>query len=415
LEATENCMGLDCLGFVWWINRRTLAKSLVRTTVCVGNRVYICLYADRILGSELVVAMNLIVIGLNHRSAPVEVRERLAVPRSALGTVTCDLLGAAPLCEAAVLSTCNRVEVYALVAGKDEAAAGVRRYLQQRSTVMVSLDDCLYSFHDEDCIRHLLEVVSGLDSMVLGETEILGQVKEAYAAAHAAGATGMALNRLFQKAFSAAKHIRSTTGITRGSTSIANVGVELAERIFRSLAISTVMVIGTGEMSVATAKALRGRGAGTLLVCGRDRERTAQVAGELGGRAISYDDWPNEFPVVDIVISATSAPHPIITKEKLVPLMKARHHRPLFLIDIGVPRNVERASSDLENVYLYDIDDLEQIALQNRAAREREIVACRELLEERVARLSGWFADNQAALQQRYPNGVFVPFTGQAT
>lgn len=323
--------------------------------------------------------MNLFVIGLNHRSAPVEVRERLALASARLG----ELRAAAPLDEAVILSTCNRVEVYALAGNAAAATAAVRRFLND--------DTHLYEHRDRDCIRHLLEVASGLDSMVLGETEILGQVKSAYQAAHAAGATGAALNRLFQKALSAAKHIRTATAITRGSTSVGSVAVDLAEKIFGKLAGCTVMVIGTGEMSEATARALHSRGAGHLLVCSRTHERAEALAGQLDGRAISYESWPVEFPAVDIVISATAAPHPIVTLEKLTPLMKQRRQRPLFLIDIAVPRDIERTCGDFENVYLYDIDDLQQIAQQNLAARQREIAACRALIAEHEARFAAWF------------------------
>ncbi|MEI8315261.1 MAG: glutamyl-tRNA reductase [Verrucomicrobiota bacterium] len=339
--------------------------------------------------------MNLVIVGLNHCSAPVAVRERVAFPRAQLGTATCELLGAAPLAEAAIVSTCNRVEIYALAADAAQAALALRRYLHTYHKLTEPIDAHLYERHNRECVAHLMNVVCGLDSMVLGETEILGQVKDAYAAAQQAGATGAALNRLFQKAFAAAKHIRSNTAITRGSTSVANVAVELAEKIFRDLTQSTVMVIGTGAMSEATAKALRSRGAGTVLVCGRDRERSGALAGQLGGRAIHYDDWPVEFPKVDIVISATASPHPIVTREKLVPLMKARHHRPLFLIDIGVPRDIETACDELENVYVYNMDDLQKIANENLAAREREINVCRELIAERVTRLAEW-------LEERY-------------
>ncbi len=334
--------------------------------------------------------MNLVLIGLNHCSAPVAVRERVAFPRAKLGEATCELLGAAKLAEVAILSTCNRVEIYALADDADLAGPALRRYLHTYHKLTESIDAHLYERRNRECIAHLMNVVCGLDSMVLGETEILGQVKDAYAAAQQAGATGAALNRLFQKAFAAAKHIRSTTAITRGSTSIANVAVELAEKIFRDLTQSTVMVIGTGAMSEATAKALRSRGAGTLLVCGRDRDRSGVLAAQLGGRAIHYDDWPVEFPKVDIVISATASPHPIVTREKLIPLMKLRQQRPLFLIDIGVPRDIETACDELENVYLYNMDDLQKIAKENLTAREREINICRELIAERVTHLAAW-------------------------
>jgi glutamyl-tRNA reductase len=348
--------------------------------------------------------MNLVVIGLNHRSAPVEVRERLAFPRTALGEATCQLLGAAPLYEAAILSTCNRVEVYGLAGDVTGASHAIRQFLHEHHKLTGPIDAHLYEHHDAACIRHLLNVTSGLDSMVVGETEILGQVKEAYEAAQKAGATGMALNRLFQKSFAAAKHIRSTTAITRGSTSVGNVAVDLAEKIFDDLSQSIVLVVGTGEMSEVTAKALRSRGAGNILVCSRTHERAEALASQLGGRAISYDDWPQEFGAVDIVISATAAPHPIITPEKLVPLLKPRRHRPLFLIDIAVPRDVARACGDIENVYLYDIDDLQLIARDNLAAREREIARCAQLVEEHQARFSTWFNENQDRLRQRYPH-----------
>jgi glutamyl-tRNA reductase len=345
--------------------------------------------------------MNLLLIGLNHCSAPVEVRERLAFKRAALGDATCRLLGAAGLHEAAILSTCNRVEIYGLCA-TPAAGPAVRRFLHEYHGLTTPVDQHLYELTGRDCIRHLLDVVCGLDSLALGETEILGQVKDAYAAAQQAGATGIALNRLFQKAFAAAKHIRSATAITRGGTSVANVAVELAGKIFRDLVASTVMVIGTGAMSEATAKALRSRGAGALVICSRDRDRAAALAGQLAGHAISYDDWPVEFPKVDIVISATAAPHPILTPAKLAPLMVARQHRSLFLIDIGVPRDIERACGDLENVYLYDMDDLQKIAQANLAARARAIEACRALIAGRVDRLAEWFAQNQQSLEQRY-------------
>ena len=355
--------------------------------------------------------MNLLVIGLNHRTAPVEVRERLAFAPGKLGEATCDLLGAAPLHEAAILSTCNRVEIYALAGNADDATAGVRRFLHEHHRLPQAIDSHLYELRDHDCVQHLWEVASGLDSMVLGETEILGQVKDAYFAAQKAGATGIALNRLFQKAFAAAKHIRTDTAIARGSTSVGNVAVDLAQRIFRNLAPCTVMVVGTGEMSEATAKALRSRGAGTILVCSRTHERAEALAGLLNGQAISYDDWPARFSAVDIVISATAAPHPIITREKLIPLMKTRRQRPLFLIDIAVPRDAERACGELENVFLYDIDDLQHIAQENIAAREREIATARALIAEHMTHFVAWFEHNRSSLEERYRARTVVHHT----
>jgi glutamyl-tRNA reductase len=340
--------------------------------------------------------MNLVVIGLNHRSAPVEVRERFSFTASSLGAAARELTADPLVREAAILSTCNRVEVYALAEAAEQAGKVIRGFLHARQRPVVAVDRHLYEWRDADCARHLLEVAVGLDSMVLGETEVLGQVKTAYHAAQQAGATGPALNRLFQKALAAAKQIRSRTGIGRGSVSVGSVAVDLAGKIFGDLAERTVMVIGTGEMSEATARALRSRGAGAILVCSRTAERAVALAAQLDGRAISYAQWPATFREVDIVISSTAAPHPIITREKLLPLMQQRRHRSLFLIDIAVPRDVERACETLENVYLYDIDDLQQLARHNIAARERETASCRALVDEHVARFMGWF-DNRFA------------------
>lgn len=346
--------------------------------------------------------MNLIVIGLNHRSAPVEVRERLAFAKTSLGEAHTQLLSTSPVHETVILSTCNRVEIYALADNVSDASRTLREFLHNHHGLSDRIDAHLYEHRDDSCIHHLLEVACGIDSMVLGETEIFGQVKDAYSVAHETGTTGVVLNRVFQKAFSAAKQIRSTTAITRGSTSVGTVAVDLAEKIFGKLAKCAVMVIGTGEMSTATARALQSRGAGTILVCSRAHERAETLAVQLQGRAISYDQWPSEFPEVDIVISSTAAPHPILTKEKLVPLMKVRRQRPLFLIDIAVPRDIERACDELDGVYLYDIDDLQQIARENMAAREREIAACQLLIAQHVSRLADWLRNNRDTVEDRY-------------
>ena len=351
-------------------------------------------------------AMNLLVIGLNHRTAPVEVRERMAFPRSKLGEATAQLREATSLHETTILSTCNRVEIYGLTGEPQQASVTVRRFLREHHNLNEPVELHLYELYDRECVNHLLEVACGLDSMVVGETEILGQVKDAYLAAQQAGATGIALNRLFQKVFSAAKHVRSATAISRGSTSVGSVAVELAGKIFRDLGQCTVMVIGTGEMSEATARALRGRGAGAILVCSRTQERAVALAGQLGGRAISYEQWSAEFSAVDIVISSTAAPHPIVTVEKLVPLMKLRKQRPLFLIDIAVPRDIERACGDLEDVYLYDIDDLQQITQQNLASREREAAVCRTLIAEHSHRFMTWFEQRYGIVSRVPPRGV---------
>ncbi len=347
--------------------------------------------------------MKLILIGLNHRTAPVEIRERAAFPVDKIGEVSRSIVDSSLLREAVVVSTCNRVEIYGLASDARQSSAGIRQFVNKNHQLDQSIESHLYEYHDADCVRHLLEVVSGLDSMVLGETEILGQVKTAYVSAHTSGATGMALNRLFQKALSAAKQVRTKTSIARGSTSVGSVAVELAGKIFSDLSRHTVMIIGTGEMSESTARALKSRGVQQILVCSRTPDRGKALADELNGRAISFDDWPKEIEAVDIVISSTSAPRPIVTVDKLDPLMKLRKYKPLFLIDIAVPRDINRACGDLEGVYLYDIDDLQQIAQENVAARQRETELCQALITEHVSRFLTWFDLSRPALLQRHP------------
>jgi glutamyl-tRNA reductase len=233
-------------------------------------------------------------------------------------------------------------------------------------------------------LHHLFKVACGLDSMVLGETEILGQLKKAYGLAFRHRHTGARLNKAFQRAFHVAKHIRTETNIQRGSVSVASVAVELAEKIFSSLADREVLVIGAGETSEKTARALLSRGAHSIIVANRSHDRAVALANELGGRAVQFDDWAGEFEKIDIAISSTSAPHHILDPAKLEPLMKARQQRPLLLIDIAVPRDIDPEVNFLENVYLYDIDDLQAIADDYLRQRKEEIVKCEAIIGEKV-------------------------------
>jgi glutamyl-tRNA reductase len=348
--------------------------------------------------------MNLIVIGLNHRTAPVEIRERLAVLPSKLDEATRALLAATPLDEATILSTCNRVEIYGVTRAEPRAAVeSVRNFLRSHHQCADAHDDHFYAFHNRGVVSHLFRVACGLDSMVVGESEILGQVKDAYRAAHAARATGTALNALFQTTLHVAKQIRTRTAIGRGSTSVGSVAIDLAEKIFGDLGARTVMILGAGKMSEATARALRNRGAKSVIVSNRSIERAQQLADELGGRAVKFEDWAFEFPKVDIVISSTAAPHAILTREKLAMLMPLRQNRPLFLIDIAVPRDIERDAGELENVFLYDIDDLQAIANENLAARQREIDVCNAMVDEHVEKFLRRFMPNTSDAPQFRP------------
>ena len=253
--------------------------------------------------------------------------------------------------------------------------------------VPTDICDTLYTLTEPQSLQHLFKVACGLDSMVLGETEILGQIKKAYALAYRHGHTGARLNKAFQRAFHVAKHIRTETNIQRGSVSVASVAVELAEKIFSSLAAREVLVIGAGETSEKTARALLSRGVRSIVVANRSYDRAVALANEFGGRAVQFDDWAGEFQKIDIAISSTSAPHHILDRAKLEPLMKARQQRPLLLIDIAVPRDIDPEVNFLENVYLYNIDDLQAIADDYLRLRKEEIARCEQIITEKVKTL----------------------------
>jgi glutamyl-tRNA reductase len=244
-----------------------------------------------------------------------------------------------------------------------------------------------YTLAEPQSLHHLFKVACGLDSMVLGETEILGQLKQAYALAHRHGHTGAQLNKAFQRAFHTAKHIRTQTNIQRGSVSVASVAVELAEKIFGSLHDREVLVIGAGDTSEKTARALLSRGVRNIIVTSRSLERAQILAGEFGGRAVPFGDWTVELEKIDIAISSTSAPHYILDRAGFEPLIKRRKHRPLLLVDIAVPRNMDPELNSVENVYLYNIDDLQAIADDYLKQRKEEIARCEKIIAEKVKAL----------------------------
>jgi glutamyl-tRNA reductase len=308
--------------------------------------------------------MDLICVGLNHRTAPVEVRERFAVAPSKLGDAARDLLEKTGAKEAVVISTCNRTELY--VADNGEVMSRLYELLG-------GAEHC-YEKAKMEAAVHLCRVSSGLDSMVLGETEIFGQVKDSYQAALAAGATGGVLNRVFQRAFSIGKKVRTETGIQEGATSIGNVAVDLAEKIFGHLKDSEVMILGAGEMSRVTAQSLQSRGAKSIFVANRSYERALELAQSMNGQAVKFDDWQRVLERVDVVISSTGSPHAIVKKADVEVVRRKRKYRPLFFIDIAVPRDIDHTVSEIEEVYLYDIDTLEQIASEARVKRAKQIV-----------------------------------------
>jgi len=323
--------------------------------------------------------------GLSHATAPVELRERVAVPAKEVPEAVRQLTALDGVSEAVLLSTCNRMEIYG-TAATPEAVAGVDAWLRRRFEIADTSP--FFQHHREDATRHLFSVVSGLESMVLGETEIFGQVKDAYAAAKEAGGTARVLNKLFQHSFRVGKLVRNATDIQRGSTSVGSAAVELAEKIFGDLKASRVMLLGAGDMSRRCAQSLQSRGASGVVVSNRNYDRAVEMAAEMSGRALHFEQWPAEVAAVDIIISSTAAPHTVIHPEQIHPAMRRRRGRPLFIIDIAVPRDVEASVNDIEGVYLYDIDSLEAIASETRSRREQEIAKCRRIIDCEIQSLS---------------------------
>jgi glutamyl-tRNA reductase len=332
--------------------------------------------------------MPVLVVGLNHRTSPVETRERFAFAEAAIPEALARLKSEGWAQEGVILSTCNRVELYAATVGSAaENLRALREFLVQCARPGALSGNELYEHAEPQSVEHLFRVASGLDSMVLGETEILGQLKKAYDLALQHRHTGAVLNKAFQRAFNVAKHIRTETQIQRGSVSVASVAVELAEKIFDGLSDRVVMVVGAGDTSEKTAKALLSRGARQVLVTNRTFERAEALAAELGGRAVPFDGWHQAFDQFDILISSTKSPHYVVDRAKLEPLMKKRHYRALLLIDIAVPRDIDPAVNYLENVYLYDIDDLQAIAEDSLKQRREELTRCEAIIRERAAAL----------------------------
>ena len=334
--------------------------------------------------------MHVVVVGLSHHSSPVTVREKFAFAEAKVPAALQMIRETRIAEEAVILSTCNRVEIYAATSLEPrQAFAELQEFLVRIHDYRDPLTDELYKFADQDSVEHLFKVACGLDSMVLGETEILGQLKKAYDLALQHQHTGARLNKAFQRAFNVAKHIRTETNIQRGSISVASVAVELAEKIFDSLNHRQVMVIGAGETSEKAARALLSRGAHSVIVSNRSHDRAVALAAELGGRAVHFEEWAQEFANIDIVISSTSAPHYVLDRAKLEPLMKLRKNRSLLLIDIAVPRDIEPEVNFLDDVYLYNIDDLQAIAADYLRQRKEEVIRCEAIIREKARGLFG--------------------------
>jgi glutamyl-tRNA reductase len=340
---------------------------------------------------------ELLALGVSHKTAPVALRERVALPEGRSGEFLRDLTGGGDVLEAVALSTCNRTELYMVAADAVEAETRALGMLARQAGIRpTELAEPIYSLRNCDAARHLFRVASGLDSMIVGEVEVQGQVKRAYEAALAARVTGPLLNRLFGAALSTGKRARSETGLSQSRVSVPSVAVALARETLGELASRRVVVLGTGEMSELTAQALAGQGVATVFVANRRRERARALADRFGGRVAALDDLPTELEAADIVVASTSSPHPIVGHDELSTVMRRRDRRPLLVIDIAVPRDVDSLCGEVPGVALHDIDDLQAVVARNVAVRQVEAERAEGVVEEEIQRFAGWLGSMEA-------------------
>jgi glutamyl-tRNA reductase len=332
--------------------------------------------------------VRLLLTGLNHRTAPVEVRERLAFDERALPEALDRLKRQPGLLEGMILSTCNRVEVAVTADEQADAEGAVENFLADaRRVERAWVSPYLYKFDGPDAIRHMFRVASSLDSMVVGEPQILGQLKTAYALAKERGAVSGFLDLLLTRAFNVAKRVRSETDIGQSAVSVSYAAVELAREIFGSLSSKRVLLIGAGKMALGAARHLRRAGVSEILVTNRTAERAATMAEECGGRVVEYKYFEDAVPEVDIILASSGAPHYVLTREQMRAALAKRRNRPMFLIDIAVPRNIDPAVNELEGVFLYDIDDLGRVVDTNIKGRIQVAEEAEHIIHEEVERM----------------------------
>ena len=337
--------------------------------------------------------MNIIVVGLSHKTAPVEIREKVAFPPTAMEEPLHRLLSLPSLSEALIVSTCNRVELYAVSRYPEAAIMEMKQFLADFHELKPELlEDHLYHFEGEDAIQHVLRVAASLDSMVIGEPQILGQIKAAYSYSCEFKTAGPILNRFLNKAFSVAKRVRNETAIASNAVSVSFAAVELARKIFDSLENKTVMLIGAGEMCELAAKHFVNNGVSKVLVTNRTFSRAEKLAAEFDGVAVSFDNFREQLHRVDIVLSSTGAPDYVLTAKKLKEVCKLRRYKPMFLIDIAVPRDIDPAANKLDNIYLYDVDDLQGVVQANLKERQKEAVKAEQIIAGEVTQFQGWMA-----------------------
>jgi len=342
--------------------------------------------------------MHIIVAGLSHKTAPVEVRETVTFPEQILSDALHMLTGYPSINEAVILSTCNRMEIYVVANDPDKGKDDVIRFISDyHSLERDKLEKYLYFREGKNAILHLFRVASSLDSMVIGEAQILGQVKTAYNAAFEAEATSTVMNRLFRHGFSAGKRVRTETEIGESAVSISYAAVELAKKVFESLSGRTVMLIGAGEMIELTATHLLSNGVSNVIVTNRTYERAESLARKYNGVAVRFNDFVDQMVHADIVISSTGAPHYVVTKDHVSFVMQKRKNKPIFFIDIAVPRDIDPSAAKIYNVFAYDIDDLDSVVQTNLEERKKAATIAEEIVEHEVLSFSSWLATLEVA------------------
>jgi len=339
--------------------------------------------------------MTLVALGINHKTAPVDIREKLAFAPDSVPAALQDLVNHEAVREAVILSTCNRTEVYC---GLDDSAndAVIEWLSEYHQLPLESISPYIYAHLDGDAVQHILRVASGLDSMVLGEPQILGQIKEAYMTANQAGAIGAQLNRLFQHTFAVAKQVRTDTAIGASPVSVAFAAVSLAQQIFSKLAEHKVMLIGAGETIELVARHLKENQVKQIIVANRTVERAKELAKRFDAEAIAIQEIPSRLVEVDIVISSTASPLPIIGKGMMESVIKIRKHKPMFMVDIAVPRDIEAQVSELNDVYLYTVDDLHDVIEENRKSRREAAHQAEDIINTQVEHFMAWMRSLEA-------------------
>ena len=335
--------------------------------------------------------MHVVITGISHKTASLALRERLALDADAALRLSQALLDDNGVCEAVVLSTCNRTELY--VYARDARAArdaALAQLAAQTGVALAELQASAYSYGDDSAIAHLFRVICSLDSMVVGEAQIVAQIKTAYQLAREGGCTNVVFNRLFRNALEVGKRVRTETAIGERPVSVSSAAVELAKQVFGKLQHHEALILGAGETSELTATHLRGNGIDRMLVSNRTMAAAEDLADRVGGVAVPWEQIEDHLAGVDIVISSTSAPHLVLTRAQVENVMKRRKHRPIFFIDIAVPRDLDPEIERIDNAYLYDIDDLQQVVEQNRGEREREAALAEEIVADELAKVEVW-------------------------